>query len=200
MLPNHLAHQIQYLEQFSYFGIFIGVLLSGHVIPIPEDVLLLIAGYLAAGGFGKLRYMLLIGVIAPIVTDTIFYFLARTGSRFATSLEHRIRGSVFERYVVLMKEKTFLVVFISRFLPGFRFASPLVAGFAKISWPRFALYNAFGALFYGPLFITLGFVFHNKIAPFITTIEALRHVLFVVLLVALSVTAGYVLSRKFFQK
>jgi membrane protein DedA with SNARE-associated domain len=197
---HSFVSQVQFLEHFSYAGVFFGVLLSGHVVPIPEDVLLLLAGYLVAGGFGKLIPMILISIAAPIVTDSIFYWLARTGNKLAVGLEHKIRGSVFERYVKAMKEQTFSVVFLSRFLPGFRFASPLVAGFAKIPYKIFLAYNAFGALFYGPLFVLAGYVFHTKVAPLITAIEKLRHVIFVCLLGAFAVGVWVVLSRKFFKK
>lgn len=194
-----VASQIQYIEHFSYLGIFVGVLLAGHIVPIPEDVVLLLSGYLVAIGYAKIFPMVLISIVAPILADAIFYWLSWTGNKFALGIEHKIKNNIFSTYKTLMERHTFFVVFFSRFIPGFRLASPLMAGFIKVPWWKFFSYNILSAVFYGPIFLLLGYIFHLKITPLIIAVESLRHFFSLGILVLLGILIAVVLSKKFFS-
>jgi len=196
-----LSSQIAFLEHLSYVGIFIGVMLAGHVMPIPEDVFLLIAGYITALGYAHLGIMISIGILASFCVDTIFYTVSRKGSSIAEKLETKIKVSLFEKYKKRMIERPFQVIFISRFLSGFRFASPLVAGYVHVPWKKYLLYNAISSICYAPLFILLGYIFSAKITPLITSLQTFRHVVFIAVLVVVVVVGTYLfLSKKFFKK
>lgn len=200
MALQSLASQIAFLEHLSYAGIFIGVMLAGHVMPIPEDVFLLIAGYITAQGYAQLAIMIPIGILASFCVDTLFYTLSRKGSAIAEKLEKKIKVSLFEKYKKLMVERPFQVMFVSRFLSGFRFASPLVAGYVCVPWRKYLLYNAISSICYAPFFILLGYIFSAKIAPLISSLQTFRHIVFVTVLVVLTVGTFLFLSKKFFKK
>jgi len=193
-----LSSQIALIEQLSYVGIFIGVMLAGHVIPIPEDVFLLLAGYITANGYAKLGIMIPIAIVASFCVDTLFYILSRKGSAIAEKLERRIRNNVFEKYKTLMREKPFLVIFVSRFLTGFRFASPLVAGYVKVPREKYLLYNAISAASYAPFFVGLGYIFSKKIESLVTGAQAFHHAVFLSILAIIAVGAVLFLRKKFF--
>lgn len=193
-----LSSQIALIEQLSYVGLFIGVMLAGHVMPIPEDIFLILAGYITALGYAKLSIMIPIGILASFCVDTLFYTLSWKGSAIAEKLERRIRNNVFEKYKAVMQEKPFLAIFVSRFLTGFRFASPLVAGYVKVPWKKYLVYNAISAICYAPLFISLGYLFSKKIEPLVTGVKSFQHTIFLVILAIIAVSAVLFLRKRFF--
>ncbi len=193
-----LGSQIAFLEQLSYVGIFIGIMLAGHVMPIPEDIFLVVAGYITALGYANLAIMIPIGIVSCFCVDTLFYILSRKGSSLVEKLERRMRNDVFEKYKKTMREKPFLVIFFSRFLTGFRFASPLVAGYVGIPWKKYLTYNAISAFFFAPTFILLGYFFSKKIEPVVTGVQTFRHMVVFLILLILGVSVLLFVRKKFF--
>ncbi len=189
---------LQYFESLSYFGIFFAIALSGHVIPMPEEVILLIVGFIAASGIVKLPLAILVSVIGILVADIGFYFLSAEGAKLAVHFKSKIKTDIFDWYASHMKERTFLVMFLSRFVPVLRVVSPLVAGAVRINPPRFILFSFLSALVYVPIIVLIGFFFQSKITPLISAAQTTRHFLFLGLLVVTGVAVALVAKKKFF--
>src|SRR5437868_712179 len=72
---------VEFIERFGYIGIFIWFITIDQISPIPEEISLLIIGYLCAH---EVFHPLLAGLIclAGFVTaDIAYYYLSRTGSK-----------------------------------------------------------------------------------------------------------------------
>lgn len=193
-----LADPIQYFEGISYLGIFLVVILSGYIIPVPEDIIMLIIGYIAAIHAVNLSIAIVVSVLAIIFADFALYYLSFHGFKLAVSFEKRIKANIVNWYIGHMKERTFLVMFVSRFIPGLRVVSPLVAGMIKISQPRFIFNSICSACIYVPLMILIGFFFHSKITPLISAVESTKHALFIILVVGIGLLTAVFARKKFF--
>ena len=127
---------------------------------LPGDTVLFAAGLLAAReGSGLSLRVLAIGVaIAAIAGDAVGYWTGRrlgrpwVERRAGRAARHLPRAEAFyQRWGVS-------AVVIARFIPWVRTFTPIVAGMARMPYPRFLAANVVGALLWGSGLITLGYV------------------------------------------
>jgi membrane-associated protein len=185
--------------QLSYFGMYLFIASSGHLIPLPEDIALMTSGYLTSLSHLSLLPMIAISIIGPMTGDFILFFLSKKGSRYAINLERHIKNEVFDYIKRRMSEHTFRTVFIMRFISGLRFASPLVAGYVDIPWKKYWLANTLSASIYGPFYLLIGYIFHSKILTLIGVAESLGHWIFLAIIVVIFGTFAFVAHRKIFE-
>jgi membrane-associated protein len=132
-----------FLIVFAESGLFFGFFLPG-------DSLLLTAGVLSAAHPDAFPIWLVCAVcfVAAITGDAVGYtFGARVGRRLYQRPDSRFfkksHLAAAEAYYDRHGGKT---IVIARFLPFVRTFAPIVAGAARMSYPRFALYNFTGAI------------------------------------------------------
>jgi membrane protein DedA with SNARE-associated domain len=186
---------IDYVDQFSYLGIFIISLLSGHLIPFPEDVILLISGYLASAGFINPYYAGLAGILGIFVGDNILYQLSKKGSSKVQRLREYVRVRLATREAFVRKHIR-LVIFLSRFVPFFRSLSPVVAGVLDVPRKTFQFYNFLGMAIYVPAMVAIGYVFESNVNNLVDRVDALRHTLFIVLIIMVGVVIAFLGNRR----
>ncbi len=194
-----IISHISTFEQLSYLGLFLAIAASGHIVPLPEDISLIIAGYITSLGYVQLWPMIVVSIIAPFVADTAFYIIAKKGTKLALMFERHIANNIFDYMKKKMQENTFRTMFLMRFVSGLRFASPLVAGYVGVPWKRFLTYNFISACVYGPFFLLVGYIFHQKIFSLVSATNTYKHVAFAVIIVVLVVAIGKVIRKKVFR-
>jgi len=148
-----------YTAPFIYIFIFFGLFAGGLGAPIPEDLLLLIGGFLSWAGYTDLYLTIAISITGAVVGDYLVFYLGRKWgsnvlghprlSRWLTS--HRLSRihDHFDRY----GGKT---IFFARFFAGFRMAVYLVAGSIRMNAQKFILTDLCGAAVSVPLVTLLG--------------------------------------------
>jgi membrane protein DedA with SNARE-associated domain len=124
------------------------LLLCGLGLPIPEDVSLISAGYLAHLGIVHVHTVLLVCFASVLGGDCIAFTLGRLfGSRL---LDSRLARRVFRprkqiRVRAYFRKFGSKVIFIARFLPGLRFSIFLSAGTLRVRPSVFLTYDALAA-------------------------------------------------------
>ena len=152
---------------FAY-GLIFGVLLAcGLGIPLPEDISLILGGFLAYQGAARLPEMMAVGLGGILVGDSlIFFFGRRIGTRVGKE------GGFFTRIVTPEKRRRVeglfathgqKIVMFARFLPGVRAVTFFTAGSAGMKYLTFILWDGFAALVSAPLFVFLGFKFGGEL-------------------------------------
>ena len=192
---------IDYAQKFSYLGIFALIVLSGYIVPIPEEVLLLTAGYLAAYTAINIYLVTVVAVLGVLIGDNFLFWLSHyKGSKIVSRLKKRIRKNELLKYERLMKAHIGKTIFMLRFIVGLRFFGPFLAGSMKTKWKTFQFYNLLAVLIYAPTVVFLGYHFHNKFLVILTELEIVRHILFALVLIALSYLITLFLRKKFLVK
>lgn len=149
----------------GYPLLFAALLASGVGVPIPEDVPLMAAGVMAAGGgMGVLPASLACGVFVLIRDGFMFWLGYRYGVELLDKPWARriVRRSLVEKFRERVQRNEKAVVFSGRFMPGLRGPVFFAAGTARISPISFVVVDTFAALISVPVWVWLGFVFADN--------------------------------------
>src|SRR5207237_1515692 len=65
------------LEHWGYLGIFVVVVLGNLGLPVPEESVLALAGYLVHEGKMRLSLTLAVGILSAVVGDNVGYWIGR---------------------------------------------------------------------------------------------------------------------------
>jgi membrane-associated protein len=158
---------LPFLHQFSYLGIFLLLAGGAIVLPIPEEITLLTAGYLVAMGVISPYLGIPIAVLGLLSGDALLFGFARVGSNYAHKLRTRIHKIGLEKTWIFSPKQPLRAVFILRFLTGLRFIAPVYAGFEEASWKGFLLVDTAAIVIFTTIMFALGFAFNASIIAFI---------------------------------
>jgi membrane protein DedA with SNARE-associated domain len=142
------------------------LLLCGLGLPIPEDISLISAGYLAHLGKVDLHAVFAVCFAAVLGGDGIAFTLGRLfGTRIlASRLGRRYFNPRRQRRVrAYFRVYGSKVVFIARFLPGLRFSIFLSAGMLRVRPAVFIVYDALAAVISVPVLVYLAWYFGDQI-------------------------------------
>ncbi|WP_446809520.1 DedA family protein [Methylomonas sp. 2BW1-5-20] len=145
-------HDLQQLViDYGYLALFIGTYLEGETI-------LVIAGFLAHGGYLELEWVMLTAFLGTFAGDQTFFYLGRwKGIAFLEKrpLWHSKTDKVFD----LLHKHQIPVILGFRFLYGVRNVTPFVIGASKIHPLKFFLLNFLGAGIWAIAVAYLGYTF-----------------------------------------
>jgi membrane protein DedA with SNARE-associated domain len=155
-----------WLSAWGYLGVFIFVFVGNLGVPVPEETVLIVAGFLAGRGDLELRTLYAVGIASAVVGDCCGFAFGRFGGqRLFERLAQRFHF-VRERYIHLQEffhTHGSKAIFMARFVAGARFLAGPMAGAAKMPFIRFLGWNLLGALCWCSLVITVGYVVGDEI-------------------------------------
>jgi membrane-associated protein len=187
---------ISFLQHFSYIGVFSSIVVSGYILPIPEEVVLLTIGYLTSGGMFSIYFVIIVSFLATLASDIFLYSLAKKDSKLTAGLKIKMHKNSFVKSWMKKPNDIGRMVFMMRFFVGLRFLGPILAGAMNVSLKKFVFYDTLALLLYTPFFVLIGYLFHNSFLRMITRIESVRHLLFFVAIGALSFYLLRVVNKK----
>jgi len=171
---------------FPYLFIF-GLLFLGAFGPtLPEEVVLIIAGYFIfkfqLNPFG-IFFVAFFGIV--IADNIIFFLAAKVGSPILNlNFVKKIFSPTRQRWVrrLFFKYK-FRLFFLGRYLYGLRPAILLFAGLTKVKWTLFFIYNTLSAFLNTLIWITLGYLFSLHIDFLIKLVKKGEFYVFITLII-----------------
>lgn len=167
--PEQLHHLIQ---TYGVWTVSLIVALESLGIPLPGEAVLILASVYAATHDGNIAMVITAATVGAIVGDNIGYMIGREfGYRlvlkfgtYAGLTEGRIKLGQY-----LFQQYGGMVVFFGRFFAVLRFLAAFLAGVNQLSWPRFLIANALGALVWANIVgisaYTLGRSIHDVQGP-----------------------------------
>jgi membrane protein DedA with SNARE-associated domain len=146
--------------RYGYAVVFIGVLLENAGAPVPGETILLAGAALARYGSLKLSLVIATAIVGATLGDNLGFFIGRRGGRALVERYGAVLGMTgarlaeFDRFFDRHGAKT---VFVARFITGLRVLGALLAGASRLSWPRFLVFNALGAIVWATTFGVVGY-------------------------------------------
>jgi membrane protein DedA with SNARE-associated domain len=161
---------------FAYGLVFGILILCGLGLPIPEDVSLILGGFLVFEGKAELLVMMAVGYCGIIIGDSLVFLIGRRfGSRIGTSgglLARIFTAEKRQRVAGLFARHGEKIVMIARFLPGVRAVTYFTAGSVHMQYSHFIFFDSVAALVSAPVFIFLGYRFGGELEQLIRAVRS----------------------------
>jgi membrane protein DedA with SNARE-associated domain len=162
------------LETYGYWALIVGTALEGETI-------LILGGFAAHSGYLKLSIVILSAFIGTLIGDQFFFLMGRKrGKRFLEGRPGLLRK--MEKANRLLEKYGTAVVLGFRFIYGFRTITPFMIGTTRISYLRFFILNAIGALTWACAVAALGYFFGQAMGLLLGDIRRYEVVIAIVLL------------------
>ncbi len=148
------------VASMGYPGVFLLITLESTLVPIPSELVMPFAGYMAAKGVFSLPVILAINSSAALLGSGICYaigakggkpFLMRYGKFFL------LRQHDLEKTERVFAKHGKWVILIGRFLPVVRHIISIPAGIARMPLKTFFLQTFIGSTIWGGFLILLGY-------------------------------------------
>lgn len=133
---------------------------------LPGDSLLFAAGAIASGGRMDLTALCVVLLAAAFLGDTVNYWIGRfSGYELARKFPRLVRQKHIDKTHEFFERYGGKTIIIARFVPIVRTFAPFVAGVGRMTYTRFMMFNAVGALLWVLLLVPAGYYFAN--VPFV---------------------------------
>ncbi|MGB8296651.1 MAG: DedA family protein [Polyangia bacterium] len=192
------------LQPLAVYYTLAGVLLlCGLGLPVPEDVSLISAGYLAHLGIVNPHKVLAVCFASVLGGDCFAFMLGRFfGSRL---LQSRLAQRFFRprkqiRVRAYFRKFGSKVIFIARFLPGLRFSIFLSAGTLRVRPSVFFIHDSLAALVSVPVLVYVAWRFGQHIDHVVSWARRSEYGILVLFLLAVVWIAVKMMRRRRPQK
>ncbi|MGZ6140602.1 MAG: DedA family protein [Myxococcaceae bacterium] len=178
----------------AYLSIFAVLVACGLGVPLPEDISLILGGFLVYKGVASLWVMVATGFCGILIGDSLIYFAGRrvgrrvrTGHGWLARVVTPARRIQVEGLFARHGEK---IVILARFMPGVRAVTYFTAGSAGMPYPRFICFDGLAALGSAPLFVLLGYRFGRHLQQVIELMKRYQLIAVGLLLTTVLLWAG----------
>jgi len=148
MLHGFIDWILATVSSWGYTGVFVLMALESTVLPVPSELVLIPAGYLAHQGKMSLILILLASTLGSLAGASLNYaFALWVGRPFL----ERYGKYFFVRPALLHKTDAFFLkhgavsTFTGRLIPGIRHLISLPAGLTRMNFASFSAYTCLGA-------------------------------------------------------
>jgi membrane protein DedA with SNARE-associated domain len=186
------------IAHWGYFAIFLFVVLGNVGLPVPEESILVLSGYLAWHQDLRLPIVLVVGVLSAMAGDNLGYWLGR---RYGREAIERYGHWILVTPERLQAARRFVArfgaigVFSARFIAGLRFLAGPLAGTTGVRPVVFVVANALGALVYVPMMVGVGYAVSYGLGDYVTRLQRvvgrIGRVILVVALLSTMVVLGW---------
>ena len=163
------------LGHWGYAAVFLAVVLGNVGLPVPEETVLALAGYLVWQGELRLPAVLAVGVVSAVAGDNVGYWLGRRYGREAIERYGRrafVTPDRLARITGLVSRYGAWAVFGGRFVAGLRFLAGPLAGATALAPARFLTANVLGACIFVPYAVGLGYAMGYGLGDYV---QRVRH-------------------------
>lgn len=160
---------VEVVSAFGYLGVFLLMLLENIFPPIPSELIMPLAGFVAARGDLNFIGVILVGTAGSVVGALPWYYAgAKLGQERMKRLAKR-----WGHWLTLSPEDVDKAsnwfdrhgkgaVFFGRLIPAVRTLISVPAGIAGMSMTKFLIYSTLGSLIWTALLALAGFVLESQ--------------------------------------
>jgi membrane protein DedA with SNARE-associated domain len=159
-----------YMQNIGYLTVFLLMMIESTVLPMPSELVIPPAAYLAARGDLNIFLVVLAGTAGALTGSLINYVVARTLGR---KIVYALADTKWAHVIFLTREKVekaenFFIrngksgTLIGRLVPGVRHLISIPAGLAKMPLPTFMLWTFIGAGLWNIILSMLGYFFYSQ--------------------------------------
>ena len=172
----------------GYPIVFLLITLESTLVPIPSELVMPFAGYMAWKGEFSLPVILVINSVGAVVGSGICYWIGVVGGK--PFLVNYGKYFLVRQHEIARTEAFFArhgktTILIGRFLPVIRHIISVPAGIARMPLPGFFLQTFLGSTIWGGALILLGYYVGANWEGLTSTLKRVDHVIGAILVLAL---------------
>ena len=160
---------MELIERFSYFGLFLILLIEegGIPLPVPGDIFI---GTVSA--LPKTNYFLIVLTVvsATLIGSTILFTVAqKIGHPLVVKFGPKVKitPQKIKKVERWFEKYGGWAIVVGRLIPGLRIVTPVVAGLFCLSYKNFWLYTAVAAFIWANIYFVLGRFFGSLLSAII---------------------------------
>ena len=172
----------------GYPVVFLLIMLESTLVPIPSELVMPFAGFLAWKGEFSLPVILVINSVGALVGSGICYWIGVVGGRpflIKYGKYFLVRQHDIDRTEAFFAKHGKRTILIGRFLPVIRHVISVPAGIARMPLPGFFLQTFLGATIWGGVLILLGYYVGANWEVLSSTLKRVDHIIAAILVLAL---------------
>lgn len=149
-----------WVNAYGYAAVFVLMLMEAATLPVPSEVVLPLAGFLASKGALNLYLVIAVATVASMIGSVIDYaigyYLGKAVVYKHLQLFH-VKKQTLDNFDVWFAKNGIAAVFLTRFIPVLRTVINFPAGFAKMDLKQFLSYTFVGVLIWDIILVTFGY-------------------------------------------
>ena len=166
-ITNILLPAIEHFGVLGYWVAFFAALsetIIGVGFLIPGSILIFLLGTMASDGYLDIGDLMWFAIVGAILGDNVNYYMGRKyGRKFAKNGFWFLEKKHFKKAENFFKVHGAKSVFLGRFVPSVKEIVPFVAGTLKMNRHTFFIWNVFGAIGWGSIWLLGGYWFAQSL-------------------------------------
>ena len=165
MIHTVIQWLVSTIGAMGYPGILLLMAMESSIIPVPSELVMPPAGYLAHQGSMNMAVVILCGTVGSLIGAYINYFVSHYLGRPLILKYGKyvlIPPDKFERVEHFFLQHGEISTFIGRLLPVIRHLISIPAGVAGMNHLKFSLYTLLGAGLWCTILTVIGYVIGEK--------------------------------------
>ncbi len=199
-----LVYVLPYFVEYRYWAIFFALVVAGFGVPLPEELTILVSGYLTAVNYLDPAVTLLACYTGVLAGDIVTYCIGRFGASY-------LLESKFARWLISPKKLEQIQYYYRGYGPiyllgarqvaGLRFPSFFTAGMVRMDFFKFILFDGLAALVSVPGIFLIAYYFGPRLRDALNFVLDLRETTLVVGVTLLLVfSVGFFVYWYFFDR
>ncbi|KJE78078.1 DedA family protein [Ferrimicrobium acidiphilum] len=167
-----------YVVSYGLAAILVLMTLESALIPIPSELVMTLAGVLAASGKLSLVGAIAVGILGNLIGSVILWAIGRTGGRVLVERFGRfvlVKPKDLDRAERWFQRHGEAAVIVSRLLPVVRSVISLPAGVAEMPVGKFSLYTLIGSIPFVALLTLAGYWLGSNYTVVVKVIQDLGY-------------------------
>jgi membrane protein DedA with SNARE-associated domain len=158
------------IQAYGYFALLVGTFLEGETI-------LLLAGFMAWQGVFEMPLVITFATAGATAGDQTYFYLGRYRRDWIFSKFPKLRLKA-EKVYGWVERHPDLIIIGSRFVYGFRIATPIVLGTSRVAAWRYSVFNLVGAIIWAITVSSAGYFLGDMMERLIGDMHRIQHYLF----------------------
>lgn len=190
MIENLTSSIFQLIGTFGYFGILVIMIVNSIFIPIPTEITLPLAGFLANQNKLSLPLVILVSILGEIIGSTVTYSIGYfIGEKFIIDATEKRRKFIIinkKNYLKAsnwLKNYGFPVIFFAKLVPGLSTPVSFAAGIANFHYPKFISIQILASIVYNSSFALIGFYLGSEWENIVNIIRQFQILIFVAIII-----------------
>lgn len=192
------------VEKIGYGGVALSMFIESFFVPIPSELIMPFAGFIASQGKMNLLVLILLGGLASYFGTLPFYFIGYWGNKLVVDKFLKrygkylfIKEEEVDRGFEIFNKHGNIFVLVGRLIPVVRSVISFPAGVAKMPFVTFSIYTLVGSVLWSAVLATLGYLLGDKWSLIGGYIKQYENVVLVIISVVL---IYFVVKRVLYRK